>query len=308
MLLQNHILRQQEQINMKGIIIINAYLQMKEALYQPKRLQEEFKKLGVDVDIKQNNFFPCSLEDNNIVSKLSDYAFCIYLDKDKYVLKALSKLKMPIFNSYEAIATCDDKMMTYLALANTGIKMPKTLPGLLCYSVNENIAIETINLIEHELKYPLIVKKSFGSLGSGVYLANDHTQLLDAMEQVKCSPHLIQEFISTSFGRDLRIIVIGSEVVGGMLRTSQNDFRSNIGAGGSGKAYDVPKKLAELSLKITKLLNLDFCGIDFLFGNNDEFVLCEVNSNAFFYNFEQCTKINVAKIYCQYILKNISNN
>ncbi len=290
---------------MKGIILINAYFDSDEYMYQPLRLQEEFFGLGAEVDIVRNDSYFYSVDGGAGRLKLDGYDFCVYLDKDKYLLNALAKTDIPLFNSCEAITVCDDKMLTSIALADSGIPMPKTLPGLLCFSPSERIKPESVAIIEGEIGYPLVVKESYGSMGKGVYLVHDRTELCQTLEKVKCKPHLIQKYIWTSFGKDVRVIVIGGKVAGGMLRASESDFRSNLGAGGSGTPYEVSPELEKLSLKVADILGLDYCGIDFLFGEDGSFVVCEVNSNAFFAGFESCTGINVAELYAEYIYNKV---
>lgn len=112
--------------------------------------------------------------------------------------------------------------------------------------------------------------------------------------------HLFQEYIAESAGRDLRVIVVGGRVLGSMERVSDGDFRSNIGAGGSGRPYPVGADAAALCVKIADALGLDFCGIDLLFGRRG-MLLCEVNSNAFFKEFESVTGVNVAAAYARHI-------
>lgn len=293
---------------MKGLIIINAFFNSEEYLYQPLRLQEEFKLLNIEIDIMQNNNFAFIISNNNITSFLNDYDFCIYLDKDKYILKALDAVNIPVFNSSDSIITCDDKFLTYLKLANNNIPLIKTLPGLLCYSKNAIIPKSTYDKIEQELNYPLILKETCSSLGAGVHKINNRQELETNLDQFKCYPHLFQEYIDTSFGKDLRVICIGNKVIGGILRNSKNDFRSNLSVNGNAINYEVPSKTQDLAIKISSLLGLDYCGIDFLFDkNNNPTICCEVNSNAFFCGFEKTTNINIAKIYATYIKNKITN-
>ena len=290
---------------MKGLIVVNAYSKNEEYLYQSKRMQQEFRKLGVETDIIVNNSFLFMISDNSIYPRISRCDFCVYWDKDKYILSMMEKYGIPVFTRYKAIMDCDDKMTTYIELSNKGFPLPKTLPGLLCYRDDEIVADSTIDKVEI-LGYPLIIKESYGSLGNGVYLINNRFELKETMNIVKCKPHLFQEFIKTSYGRDLRIIVIGGKAIGGMLRTGgDNDFRSNIGAGGSGKSYPLTPALEELAIGIANALDLDYCGIDVLFGKDGP-VICEVNSNAFFFSFEKATGINVAKIYAEHIIKSVN--
>ena len=71
---------------MRAVILINAYSRLEHSLYQSGRLKEELEKRGVAADIRRNNFFAASLGDGGeVLSRLSGYDFCIYLDKDNLV-------------------------------------------------------------------------------------------------------------------------------------------------------------------------------------------------------------------------------
>ena len=48
---------------------------------------------------------------NNIAK---EYAFAVYLDKDKYLGKLLELKGLRLFNRAAAVELCDDKMITYL--------------------------------------------------------------------------------------------------------------------------------------------------------------------------------------------------
>ena len=292
---------------MKGIILTNAYVNTGDIAFQPQRLKEEFEKLGVNVDVVPNDFFPTVIDGGEIISTLSSYDFCIFLDKDKYVLKALEKIGMPVYNAYEPIVVCDDKMLTFLYLAGSGIPMPKTMPAPLCFDANATVKEEMIDKIIQNLGLPVIVKECFGSLGKGVHLAKNKSELLQICQSIKGKPHLFQEFISSSYGNDVRVIVIGNEVIGAILRVSNGDFRSNISSGGHGEPFELTDDMKSLALKVAKTLNLKYCGMDFLIGKDGMPTLCEVNSNAFFKGFESVTKINVAKKYAEFILEDLKS-
>ncbi len=282
----------------------NAFFNSSEADYQPRRLREEFTALGVAVTVMRNDFFPFAVDGGNITGEF-EYDFCVYLDKDKYALRALEKRNIPTFNCASAIEVCDDKMLTALALANTGIPMPKTLPGLLCYNDTAKINEASVDKIISSLSLPIIVKESYGSLGKSVFLANTKAELLSVMEKLKCKPHLFQEFIASSRGRDLRIIGIGGVAIGAMERRNDDDFRSNLFSGGSATPMPLTEEIQTLTSKIMSALSLDYCGIDLLFGK-DGYLVCEVNSNAFFGGFEKATGINVARLYARHILSKLS--
>lgn len=292
---------------MKGFIFKNAYFNIKEYETQAQRLQEELQKLGTECDVIRNDYASIIVNEN-ITTPFSDYDFCIYLDKDKYPLYSFEKLGMRTFNRFEAIELCDDKMATFLRLSNIGINMPTTIPGVLCYDPSAKIAHDKAKKIEDTLGYPLVVKSCYGSRGNGVYIVKNRQELLAKMEELKTSPHLFQKFIEESKGKDLRVIVIGGKVVGGMLRQSGNgDFRSNVALGGTASPHPINEEIKAVCEKCANALNLDYCGIDVLLGKGEKPYVCEVNSNAFFYGFERVTGINVAKLYAEHIINSICN-
>ncbi len=288
----------------KALILINAYLQSSSQFSQAERMQEELEKLGVQADMKRNDGFYAVVSNNEITTSLLDtYDFCVYFDKDKYVSEMLEKAGLKLFNCHEAIRVCDDKMQTYIALSGKNIPMPKTASGLLCYHGDANIRKRTVDDVEAMFSYPIIVKECFGSQGKGVYMAQNREELTGLMEELKCRPHLFQETVKTSVGKDVRVIVVGGRVVASMLRQSNTDFRSNIELGGEGSVYSLSFQTQMLCERIASELSLDYCGIDILFGEGGKPVVCEVNSNAFFAGIERVTGVNVAKAYAEHIYK-----
>lgn len=286
---------------MKGFIFKNAYFDIEEYETQSQRIKQELNLLGVECDIVRNDY--CSVwVDGEVKSIFDGYNFCVYLDKDKYALYAIEKLGIRTFNNFNAIEACDDKMTTFLQLSNNSIPMPKTIPGILCYTQSAEVEQSKAIKIEQQLGYPMIVKTCFGSRGNGVYLIEDRKQLLEKMQELKMTPHLFQQFIAESRGKDLRVIVIGGKVLGGMLRQSESDFRSNVALGGKATTFAVPQNVKDICEKCASVLGLDYCGIDVLLTNDNNAYICEVNSNAFFFGFEKATGLNVAKKYAEHIV------
>lgn len=289
---------------MKGLILINAYFSSPPYDHSARRIKEELEKLGVRADIRRNSFFPARIGENGEIEAIRGYDFCVYLDKDRYASAMLEKAGLRLFNSHDAVTLCDDKMDTLIRLSGAGVPVPRTLPGILCYTPAAEISPATLDAVAAELGFPLIVKRCHGSSGNGVYLAENADMLASLAEKVKCTPHLFQQYIAESYGRDLRVIVVGDRALGGMERRSSGDFRSNIGAGGMGARYELAEETKRLCVGIARSLGLDFCGIDLLFGKNG-FLVCEVNSNAFFMEFEKTVNVNVAEAYAKHILKNV---
>ena len=285
-----------------GIVIINPYLVPEQSIHQAHRLQEEFNKLNVSVQIVTDAFLHSSIDKDIIKTKLNGVDFAIYLDKDKYQSEILSKSGIRLFNSHESIRLCDDKGSTYITLANNNIYMPKTIFAPVCYHKDLTVKKEWAKKIGDELGYPVIVKESFGSMGKGVYKADNQDQLFSLMQELKLRPHLYQEYLDVAKGIDVRVIVIGGKAVCAMQRKNANDFRSNVEQGGKGYNIELPDDFRRVAEKCASLLGLDYCGVDLLYGKDDSPCVCEVNSNAFFNGIESTTGFNVAKAYSEHII------
>lgn len=229
--------------------------------------------------------------------------FCIYLDKDKHISYMLERAGFRLFNSARSVELCDDKIMTHVALSGSGIAMPKTFSSPLCYT--EDNYDDFLGEILNSLEFPIVVKEAFGSLGKQVTLASNREELEATRRELLFKPHLYQELIKESFGRDFRIIVIGKKAVASMKRVSSEDFRSNIALGGSGSAVTPPDEFLRTAERAAEILGLDYCGVDLLDRNGTP-VLCEVNSNAFFTEIERITGVDVASLYVEHVIREIN--
>ncbi len=286
----------------KGIIIINPYLVPKESVHQAERLKEEFEKLNVSVEIVTDCFLRSVIDEGNIITQLKGIDFAVYLDKDKYQSEILYRTGVRMFNSHDAIRLCDDKGVTYIALSTSNLYTPKTIFAPLCYRQDLAVKKEWATKIGEELGYPVIVKESFGSMGKGVHKADNEEQLFALMKNLKLKTHLYQEYIGEVKGVDVRVIVIGGKAVCAMERRNDSDFRSNVAQGGKGVAIELSEEFRKVAEKCARILRLDYCGVDILYGKDNKPCVCEVNSNAFFSGIEQATGFNVAKAYAEHIL------
>lgn len=265
-------------------------------------MRKELTERGAEIDVLRNDGFLGYVK-NGKTSDECDCDFCLYLDKDKYLPRILEKRGVKLFNSADAVEACDDKMLTHILLANKGIDMPTTLPAPLCYDPQAQIDTRSLERAQRLLGFPIVVKHAFGSLGKGVFKADDFAQLQRYAEECKLIPHLYQQFISSSQGRDMRVIVVGGKALGAIERQSNGDFRSNIGLGGKATAVPLSREIADIACRAADALGLDYCGIDFLYA--DRPLLCEVNSNAYFDAFESATGINVAAEYARHIINTV---
>lgn len=288
---------------MYGLIIHNQELGHNG--YKIERFKEEFVKLGISLDVFVNDGTLAVIKDNDIQIKLPKADFIIYLDKDIYLARMLEKAGYRLFNKADFIKFCDDKMLTFIGCANMGIKMPKTISGPLVYSDLKESNFSFLKEVIKELGFPMVVKKVYGSLGEGVYLVKDEKELHDLYQEIARNPIVFQEYIPSSFGKSIRVLIIDGKVFGAFIRENTRDFRSNFGDNAGSEELFNGEKYLRFAQEIADKLDIEYAGIDLLVDKNDEPILCEINSNAFFEVFESVTKLNVAKAFGEMIIRKL---
>lgn len=233
------------------------------------------------------------------------FDFVLFWDKDIRLAELLEHLGLRTFNSAAAIEACDDKSLTYVKLMASGIRMPRTILSPKAFEAGVDKA-GFHDFIEAELGYPLIMKQCYGSFGREVYLINNRSELEAKEAEVGLSPLIYQDFIASSYGRDLRLNVVGDRVIAAMYREAKNgDFRANLTLGGAMRPHEATEEEKELALRASRALGLDFSGVDLLFGEGGELLLAEVNSNTQFVNLYHATGVNMPVHLFDYIKREL---
>ena len=206
------------------------------------------------------------------------------------ILRHLERLGVKTVNPAHAIEATKDKLYAHQIFAEKGIPTPKTM--LVKHPVNAN-------LVDKEIGWPAIVKIMAGSYGKGVYQVTSKsrfTDFIDFAHGIKTDEAIIvQEYIDTHPGEDLRVFVVGDKVLGAMKRRAKDgSFKANITRGGVGENYTLTPEIEDMALRVARSLDLEVAGVDLLFGK-EGFLVCEANSAPGFEGFEHATGINVAK-------------
>ena len=232
--------------------------------------------------------------------------FVLFWDKDIHLARYLERLGLRLFNSADAIGRCDDKALTHILLSGRGIPMPATVAAPKTYAGLGYADYAFLSDVENRLGFPMVVKECFGSFGYQVHLAKDHGELLEIVRRLGIKPMLFQAFVASSSGRDMRVILAGGRLVAAMRRYSTNgDFRANMAGGARAEPCEPTAAQLDIALAAYNALGLDFAGVDFLFGENDETLLCEVNSNVHFTGLYKYTGINAADAIFEHIIETV---
>lgn len=196
-----------------------------------------------------------------------------------------------------AISRSRDKLRSLQLLSKAGVGIPKTI-----FSRETD---EVDDLLDH-LDTPVIIKLASGTQGNGVVLAETRKAAKSVIQAfyVNDTSFLIQEFVKESAGTDIRAFVVGTQVVASMQRQSlDDDFRSNIHQGGSGKTIKLTDEERKTALRAAKAMGLAICGVDMMRSSRGPLVL-EVNSSPGLEGIESVTGRNVAGKIIEYIEMN----
>lgn len=292
-------------MSLNGLIIYNGSLYSEKFIDYAKMLEASAINQKHQISLIKNNDMFSLLEAKKpeLITDfdLSNIDYIIFTDKDIYLAHHLESMGFRLFNSAFATEISDDKIKSYQKLSSKKLPIPKTMiaPKNFIKPIENSKAF--INQTINQFGFPYILKEAFGSFGEQVYLVHNENDIKNVLSKINNRPFMCQEFIESSFGIDIRLQVVGNEVITAMKRTSKVDFRANVTAGGKMEPYTPNAYEKELAIKSTQTLGLDFAGVDLLFGENEERIICEVNSNAHIRNLLDCTGVNVADSIINYI-------
>jgi gamma-F420-2:alpha-L-glutamate ligase len=222
------------------------------------------------------------------------------------VMRALEHAGVVCINTASAIAAGYDKFLTSQLLDDEGLPTPRTLLG--------QVPVDS-DLVGAVLGFPVVVKAVTSSKGRGVRLCETPADLADFVEFLKVfQPRprfLLQQFVATSRGHDLRAFVIGGELIACMERWARpGEFKANFSRGASVNAYEPDPELVRIVTETARVLGLDYAGVDLLFTNAEGtvpmYTVCEVNTSPGFEGLEKIhPELNLVALLLEYARERI---
>ncbi len=292
---------------MYGWLIVNGYFKSDKFEELFSFLLQAAEKRGIILEKIENCAVVADVMTGKIITPETQKPdFVLFWDKDIRLAMTLEACGFRLFNRAEAIRLCDDKSLTYLALAGAGVKQPRSFIAPFAFSRSPRNNSDFFFECAKELGYPMVIKECRGSFGTGVHLVSNDEETAALVQELGSAPCMVQEYIKESFGRDIRVSVVGGKVAAAMLRQGrEGDFRSNLTLGGHFARIEPSEAQLSAAIAATEALGLDFAGVDVLFGKDDEPIICEVNSNAHFKTTFDCTGVNMAEHIIDHILSEV---
>ena len=205
------------------------------------------------------------------------------------VADMLERMGHQTVNRFEHIHCFGQKSITDRILFHNGFPV---IPSLAVFSLDQ------LDQIENCIAYPMICKPCIGGFGRLVHKIESRSQLIhvwNCIEEFAPTHHkmfYLQPFISAA--HDIRVILMGGEVVCVMERVNVGSFKKNIAQGGHGRPYQLDQIQQELIRRLGGWLPYGFFGVDLLQDQSGHNYVCEINAVCTFKEAIQTTGVDVA--------------
>jgi ribosomal protein S6--L-glutamate ligase len=204
-------------------------------------------------------------------------------------MDALGRLEaagVAVLNSPKSIECAVDKYLASARLAAAGLIVP---PTVVCEDSRDALAAF------EQLGGDVVVKPIFGSEGRGIVRVSDSElamRTFRTLERIGAVLYL-QRFIENE-GFDVRVLVLDGQVLGGMRRRANGDFRANVSCKGTAEPHAVSDCEARFALAAAEATGARFAGVDLLYGRDGTCYVIEVNAVPGWQAFGRVTGIDVA--------------
>lgn len=222
--------------------------------------------------------------------------FAIIRTIDLTLSKHLEFMGIKTFNSSEVSLICNNKALTHQYVAQMGIPMLETYVSHTC------VLLESPELIA--LEYPFVLKTVTGRGGNEVFLIHSTADLEDICLRLANREVILQKLAGQA-GKDVRVFVIGKEIIAAVLRYSEIDFRANHSLGGQSRLYELNEAETDFVKKIISHFDFGMVGIDFVFDHNGQFLFNEIEDVVGSRTLSQNSDINLVQLYLQFIKQNV---
>jgi len=207
------------------------------------------------------------------------------------MLEHMEVAGIKVVNSTYPFRRSRDKYATQYVLHAAGIPIPQTF-------TTESLARAYQNTNEMG---KTIYKPILGSMGRGSMkfddadLAYNAYRLLDRLHH----PLILQKYVQTP-GRDIRVFIVGDNVVGAVFKyLPEGEWKSNVAQGGKMVEKEMSDEIIEMAFKANEAMGLDYSGVDILESPEGPIVL-EVNASPGWQGLKKATGKDVAEIIVRY--------
>lgn len=263
-------------------------------------LIEYGEKVDLQIELLEKENLTLGIKDEHLVvwdqnGVKEKPQFVINRTRDSLLAYHLEQMGVRVFNPYKVTEFCNHKIKTHQLVMTLGI------PAVDSIFFNRNY----MKLEMLQLQYPVVIKSPSGHGGKQVYLAQNENEAKHILKQLQDEELLIQRLCNRT-GVDVRVFVLGNEIIGAIKRESLTDFRSNFSLGGTASLYHLTNEQEKQVRQILGVLPADYVGIDFMLDQQNNFVFNEIEDAVGSRTLYQYGNIDVAKHYITYIAQQLT--
>jgi ribosomal protein S6--L-glutamate ligase len=217
---------------------------------------------------------------------------CEQLTRRISLIEHMEEAGIKVVNSTYPFRRARDKYSTQYTLQASGLPIVQTF-------TTESIA-QAYKFSEEMEEF--IYKPILGSMGRGSMKFDDADLAFNAYKTLSRleQPMIIQKYIPNP-GRDLRVFVIGNQAVSSVYKyLPEGKWKSNVAQGGTMVEAEMSKEILELGIKATKIMGLDYCGVDII-ESNDGPVILEMNASPGWQGLKKATGLDIAELIIRYV-------
>jgi len=213
------------------------------------------------------------------------------------MLHVLEHWGVRVYNPATVTATCNDKLLTTLALLRAGIPTPHTM-----LAFDSQVAMKGMDM----LSYPVVLKPTSGSWGRLLARINDRDAAEAVLEHRETLGsyqhhiHYIQEYIAKP-QRDIRAFVVGERTICAIYRTSEH-WVTNTARGAVASNCPVTPELDSLCVRAAQAVGGGILAIDVLEDERRGLLINEINATMEFRNSIAPTGVDIPNAMLDYVL------
>jgi ribosomal protein S6--L-glutamate ligase len=174
------------------------------------------------------------------------------------VVNQLELVGVPVLNGAHGIAASRNKMRSLQMLSAAGLRVPRTVMASDASGLKEMVRLVG--------GVPVLVKL-LSREKSGVMICESLESLEAALEAILGLGQniVVQQYLKGAKGRDLRVLVVGGEVVAAMRRSAPTGrFSQNLRRGAQFEPVDLPASYARAAVAAARVFELEVCAVDML--------------------------------------------
>ncbi len=257
------------------------------------------KEVGLDIDlVLTNQLTMICMEGKYILLRNNQQVelpvAAIVRTIDPKLSRFLEFMGIRVFNRALISEICNDKARTYQEIVSIQIPM---IPTTCCKHKDLVRVLDNMTL-------PAVVKTVNGHGGQEVFLVHKLDIMVTDILKKTTSDFVVQPLVGTR-QQDLRVYVLGDNIISAILRTSSSGFKANYSLGGTVQTYELNELEKKIIEKIVQRFSFDLVGIDFIIGDDGELIFNEIEDVVGARMLYQCTDINLVKEYLRYIKQQI---